>query len=111
MLLAHHLYDLMSEDPHGEDLAARAVDLALAEITDAHQAAWEALGRAERSVLVALADGMSATGQRAAREHATSRSSMQRALDRLAAEEQHVVRDGDGSRLLDPLLAEWLRRR
>ena len=111
MLLAHHLYDLVSEEPHGDDLAARALDLALAETADVHQAAWDALGRAERGVLVALADGMRATGQRAAREHATSRSSMQRALDRLAAEEQHVVRDGDGPRLLDPLLAEWLRRR
>jgi len=67
--------------------------------------------RVGRAVLAALADGMSATGQRAAREHATSRSSMQRALDRLAGEEQHVVRDGEGPRLLDPRLAEWLRRR
>jgi len=111
MLLAHHLYELVSEEPHGDDLAARALELALAETADVHQATWEALVRAERGVLVALADGLGPTGQRAAREHATPRSSMQRALNRLADDEQHVVRDGDGSRLLDPLRAEWLRRR
>jgi hypothetical protein len=34
------------------------------------------------------------------------------ALERLLADERHVQRDGKGTPfLLDPLLAEWLRRR
>ena len=111
MLLAHHLYEVLSEEGDPGDAAGQALERALEETADVHQATWEALGRPERAVLVALADGLSATGQRAAREHATSRSSMQRALERLATEEQHVIRDAQGARLLDPLLAEWLRRR
>ena len=111
MLLAHHLFDLASDGVAAAELAPRALAAALAETADVHQATWEALGRPERAVLVALADGLGPTGQTAAREHAITRSSLQRALERLAADEQHVVRDADGARLLDPLLAEWLRRR
>lgn len=107
MLLAHHLYNILSEDVSDEP-ATGALDLALAETADVHQATWEALDRAERAVTVALADGLAPTGQRTAREHATSRSGLQRALDRLLADQQHVVL---GPRLLDPLFAEWLRRR
>lgn len=107
MLLAHHLYNLLAEG-HVDDLAAAALDLALAETADVHQATWEALDRPERAVVVSLADGLAPTGQRTARDHATSRSSLQRALERLVAEQQHVI---PGPHLLDPLFAEWLRRR
>ncbi len=113
MLLAHHLFALLDDgaEPTDDDLAARTLALALDETADVHQAVWESLDRPARAVVVALADGLAPTGQRAAREHAITRSSMQRALDRLASDEQHVVRDRDGARLLDPLFAEWLRRR
>lgn len=107
MLLAHHLYNTFAEGGVKEPAAA-ALDLALTETADAHQASWEALDRPERAIVAALADGRAATGQRTAREHATSRSSLQRALGRLLSEQQHVV---PGPALLDPLFAEWLRRR
>ena len=111
MLLAHHLFALLDDGPPPADPAAAALERALEETADVHQATWEGLDRPERAVLVALADGLGPTGQTTAREHAISRSSLQRALDRLATDEQHVVRDALGARLLDPLLAEWLRRR
>jgi hypothetical protein len=112
MLLAHLLFALLDGGAQPDDaLAGEALRLALEETADVHQAVWESLDRPGRAVVVALADGFAPTGQRAAREHAITRSSMQRALDRLATEEQHVVRDREGARLLDPLFAEWLRRR
>jgi len=41
-----------------------------------------------------------------------ARSTLQEALERLLADERHVKRDADGKpHLLDPLLAEWLKRR
>jgi hypothetical protein len=47
-----------------------------------------------------------------AREHRVARSTLQDAVDRLINDERHVQRDAQGrSFLLDPLLAEWLRRR
>ena len=112
VLLAHHLYDLLDRPDPPEDLAAAAIDLALAETRDAHQAVWDSLGRVERIVMLALADGQAPTGSRVAGEHRVARSTLQDALERLLADERNVKRDEQGRRyLLDPLLAEWLRRR
>jgi hypothetical protein len=112
MLLAHHLFALLDSGADVDDPGAAALEHALEETRDAHQAAWDGLGRAERLVLLSLADGDAPTGSRVAREHRVARSTLQGALERLVAEEQHVVRDAGGApRLLDPLLGEWLRRR
>ena len=112
LLLAHHLYDVLDSPGPPEDPAAAAVDLALAETRDAHQAVWDGLGRVERIVLLALADGQAPTGSRIAAEHRVARSTLQDALERLVGDERNVAR-GEGGRpyLLDPLLGEWLRRR
>ncbi len=75
-----------------EDPAAAAVDLALAETRDAHQAVWDGLGRVERIVLIALADGQAPTGSRMAAEHRVARSTLQDALERLVADERNVAR-------------------
>jgi hypothetical protein len=84
----------------------------VAETRDAHQAAWDGVGRVERVVLLALVDGRAPTGTRVATEHRVARSTLQDALDRLVAAERHVARDeGGGVALSDPLLREWLRRR
>jgi len=62
--------------------------------------------------MLALADGQAPTGSRVAGEHRVARSTLQDALERLLADERNVKRDEQGRRyLLDPLLAEWLRRR
>jgi hypothetical protein len=119
MLLAHHLFDRLergadlAEGPAGEpvDPAAAAVEAALAELDDLFASVWTGLGRAERTTVVALADGLSPASRRVAQEHGTARSTLQRVVERLEADGQLVVREGGRLRLLDPLLAEWLRRR
>jgi hypothetical protein len=112
VLLAHHLYNLLDEAEPADDLAAVAIELALAETRDAHQAVWDAVGRTERIVLIALADGQAPTGSRVADEHRVARSTLQDALDRLLADGRSVQRSGQGRPvLLDPLFGEWLRRR
>ena len=115
VLLAHHLYNVLDSPRPPDDPALAALDLALDETRDAHQAVWDSLSRAERIVLIALADGQAPTGSRLATEHRIARSTLQDALDRLVADERNVARD-HGTHpprpyLLDPLLAEWLRRR
>jgi len=115
VLLAHHLYNLVEQSRSAgerENLAAAAIELALAETRDAQQALWDGLGRVERIVLMALADGQPVTGNAVAGEHRVARSTLREALERLLADERHVQRDGQGTPfLLDPLFAEWLRRR
>jgi len=112
MLLAHHLYDLLEAAGGGlDDPALEAIARALDETRDAHQALWDALPRFERIVCLALADGQAPTGSRA-EEHRVARSTLQDALERLLADSRQVTRDARGTPyLLDPLFAEWLRRR
>jgi hypothetical protein len=112
MLLAHHLYNLLEEQPDHPDPAPAALELALVETRDSHQAVWDGLNRNERLVLLALGDGQAPTGSVFADDHRVARSTLQEALERLVADERHVRRDADGKPyLLDPLFAEWLRRR
>jgi hypothetical protein len=112
VLLAHHLYDVLDAPRQPEFPTAVALERALAETHDAHQAVWDSLGRVERVVVLALADGQAPTGSKVADEHRIPRSTLQDALMRLLADERHVQRDPhDRPMLLDPLLAEWLRRR
>jgi hypothetical protein len=112
VLLAHHLYDVLEAPQQPEFPTAVALERALAETHDAHQAVWDSLGRVERVVVLALADGQAPTGSKVAGEHRIPRSTLQDALMRLLADERHVQRDAhDRPTLLDPLLAEWLRRR
>jgi hypothetical protein len=112
VLLAHHLYNVLDSPAPPEDPAAAAIDLALLETRDAHQAVWDSLTRVERIVLMALADGQAPTGSRVAGEHRIARSTLQDAIERLLVDERNVQRDDRGRPyLLDPLLAEWLRRR
>jgi hypothetical protein len=112
VLLAHHLYNLLETPDPPDDLAATAIELALAETRDAQQALWDGLGRVERIVCMALADGQAVSGSVLAGEHRVARSTLREALERLLGDERHVQRDGEGRPfLVDPLLAEWLKRR
>src|SRR3954454_24379741 len=111
MLLAHHLFEVLSEEGGDEDPAETALARALAETRDAHEATWDALGRPERIVLLALADGRAPTGSSLAEEHRISRSTLQTALERLPAAAEPPVPPRDGAAMLDPLFGEWLRRR
>ena len=111
ILLAHHLYELLDQGP-ADDPASAAVNLALAETADAHQAVWDGLDRNERVVLLAFADGQAPAGSIVSQQHRIPRSSLRDALLRLVTDQQLVGEDEKGHPyLLDPLLAEWLRRR
>lgn len=112
IMLAHHLFNVLDSPQRPDDPAAAAIDLALAETRDVHQALWDGLDRNERLTLLAIGDGQAPTGSTTASEHRVARSTLQAALDRLLADQRHLQRDVDGRpRLLDPLFAEWLRRR
>lgn len=112
ILLAHHLYELLDRGSPPDDPASAAVDLALTETADAHQAVWDGLDRNERVVLLAFADGQAPAGSIVSEQHRIPRSSLRDALLRLVTDQQLVGEDGNGHPyLLDPLLAEWLRRR
>src|SRR5690606_33324202 len=109
MLLAHHLFECLEEQE--PEPAKAAVNRATRDVDAAFAAIWESLSRAEKSVVVAIADGLRPTGTRAAAEHATPRSTLQAAFENLVADQRHVIKDGRQVELLDPLFAEWLRRR
>ncbi|HET7416948.1 MAG TPA: hypothetical protein VFJ61_04925 [Solirubrobacterales bacterium] len=112
ILLAHHLFELLDQGQDVQDPAAASLDLALTETADALQALWDGFDRNERVILLALSDGHAPTGTVVASEHRIPRSSLKDGLDRLLADERHVRRDDSGTPyLLDPLFAEWLRRR
>jgi uncharacterized protein len=111
MLLAAHLFDLTDRGEGGPDPAGEALDRALAETRDVHEAVWDSLRRPERAVLAALADGEPPTGQRTAERHRIARASLQAAVERLVEQEVHVVGTEGRPEVVDPLLREWLRRR
>lgn len=112
MLVAHHLYAILDAEAPVEEPALQAIERALRETRDAHQALWDGLPRVERIVCVALADGQAPTGSRVADEHRVPRSTLQDALERLLSDGRQLQRDPAGAPyLLDPLFAEWLRRR
>ena len=111
MLLAYLLADALAagEEPTPE-LTARVVDDALERTRPAHNALWQGLGRTERVVLAATADGIAPTSRALASEHGLGRQPLDAAAGRLA-DAGHLIRIPRASRLVDPLLAEWLRRR
>jgi uncharacterized protein len=111
MMLAYLLADALAagEQPTPE-LAARVIDDAVERTRPAHQALWQSLGRTERVVLAATADGIAPTSRSLAAEHGLGRQTLDAAAGRLA-DQGHLIRIPRASRLVDPLLAEWLRRR
>jgi uncharacterized protein len=111
MLLAYLLADrLAAEAPGTPHTAGDVVEDALSRTQPAHQALWQQLGRSERVVLAAVADGIAPTSRALAAEHGLARRTLDAAAARLA-DQGHLIRSPRASRLVDPLLAEWLRRR
>jgi hypothetical protein len=111
MLLAYLLADRLADGATGtQELALTVIADALDRTAPAHQALWQQLGRTERVVLGAIADGTAPTSRALAGEHQLSRTALQAAADRLA-DQAHLRRDGRVSEVVDPLLGEWLRRR
>ena len=111
MLLAYLLSDRLAEGAAGDArLAGEVIDAALVRSAPAHQALWQQLGRSERVVLTAVADGIAPTNEALADEHQLARTTLNDAAARLASQ-GHLVRSARRSSLVDPLLGEWLRRR
>jgi hypothetical protein len=111
MLFAYLLADRLADGAAGDARAAgEVVDAALKRTAPTHQALWQQLPRTERVVLGAVADGIAPSNEALAAEHQLARSTLNDAADRLT-NQGHLVRAPRGGALVDPLLAEWLRRR
>jgi hypothetical protein len=111
MLLAYLLADrLATQAPGTPQTASEVIEDALARTQPSHQALWQQLGRSERVLLAAVADGTPPTSRALAAEHRLARRTLDAAAARLA-DQGHLIRSPRDSRLVDPLLAEWLRRR
>ncbi len=106
-LLSERLLDNAEATPA---LAAQVVDDALARTEPSHQALWGQLAASERAVAAAVADGVPPGSRALAAQHKLSRNALAAAADRLA-DHGHLIRRPPPARLVDPLLAEWLRRR
>lgn len=111
MLLAYLLSDALAEGAEPTPaLADVVIDAALARTEPVHRATWQQLGATERIVLAAVADGGAPTSRGLASDHDVSRNALAAAADRLA-DQGHLAKKPRGSRVIDPLFAEWLRRR
>lgn len=111
MLLAYLLADrVVTGEAATPAAAAAVVDDALARTGAAHQALWQELGVFDRAVLAAVADGVAPTSRALAADHRVSRGTLDAAATRLA-DQGHLKRLPRETQLIDPLLAEWLRRR
>lgn len=111
MLLAYLLSDrLIDGEVPTPALAAAVLSDAIRRTEPAHQALWQQLSRPEKVLLAAVADGRGPTSRAVASEHAIGRGTLSASARRLT-DRGHLVRAGRDTRLTDPLLAEWLRRR
>jgi hypothetical protein len=96
--------------PGTAETAARVIDDAIERTQAAHQALWSQLRRSEKVVLAGVADGLSPASPALAGEHQLSRNTLHEAAARLV-DQAHLARAGSGTRVIDPLLRQWLRRR
>jgi uncharacterized protein len=111
MLLAYLLADrLLAGEGGTAETAARVIDDALERTQPAHQALWGQLGASDRALIAAVADGVPPTSRTLAEEHKVGRRTYAAAAQRLA-DQGHLILRPRRTRLVDPLLAEWLRRR
>lgn len=111
MLLAYLLADRVAGGQQPTPALADEVITDALRITEpTHEAVWQTLGALERGVLAAVADGIAPTSQQLADQHSVARSTMGDTADRLV-DHGHLIREPRASRLVDPLLGEWIRRR
>jgi hypothetical protein len=111
MMLAYLLADAVAAGR--SPTAALALDViteAVHATEPAHEALWRSLGASERIVLAAASDGVAPGSRSLAEEHDFARTSLDEAGQRLA-DQGHLLKVPRASQVIDPLLAEWLRRR
>ena len=113
MLLAHDIWDLTgTQTAADEATAAAAIDTAVNSLAEEFRAVWSRMTAAERQIMAALAGGQGPYSQAAGQ---TSRSGSQtknalNALTERADVTRYVAPAGDRYTIVDPLLAEWIRR-
>lgn len=111
MLLSYLLADRLSEGAEPTPaLSSEVVDDAVTRLAAGFAALVRSLGASELAVLAGVADGKAPTSQELAEGHQLSRNTLNAAANRLA-DQGHLIRADRSTRLVDPLLAEWLRRR
>src|SRR5215207_5154104 len=111
MLLCYLLAEQLQEGRPGTAETAEAiVGVAIDRTQAAHEALWSQLRRSERVVLAGVADGVPPASPALAAEHQLGRNTLHEAAERLV-DQGHLGRDGNTTRVIDPLLGEWLRRR
>jgi len=111
MLLAYLLAERLHDGAAGTlETAGQVVADAIARTQPAHEALWSQLRRSERVVLAGVADGVPPASPALAAEHQLGRNTLHEAADRLT-DRGHLARGDGGTRVIDPLLREWLRRR
>ena len=110
ILLAHHLWERTPAGTDADEATFQeALGKATAELGDEFAVAWTGLTAVERRLLVALAAGAAPYARQAGQSRG---GAIRHALAQLEAGGQ-IVRDpsvGNGWRVVDPLLAHWLRQ-
>jgi uncharacterized protein len=111
MLLAHHLWEHLTEQPATLSDVRRAYDVAIRAVAAELRYLWDGLSANERRVLAAVASGLSPY-QAEARQIAglASASSAQRSLEALLGRAILERVQDEGLRIVDPFLARWVRR-
>lgn len=111
MMLAHHLWERTPRDRAATpELWQEAVEQLFAEHGEAFGATWDSLEVKERAVLTAITLGAdSLFNQRTLSRFNLSKGGVQHARDALV-HEGHLRSTGSAVELVDPLLAEWIRR-
>lgn len=103
MLVAHALWDATGDEAGPEEWESARAD-SMEAVNDELRTTWTSLTPRERQTLVAIASGESAFSRR----RGGGGGSVTAALGRLEGEGA-IVREGSYWRVVDPLLAEWVR--
>ena len=113
MLLVWHLWELTARDASASlELAQRALTDAVTDRRAELDAIWQTLTTVEQRVAVAVAHGLAPSGSRAQRATGIrNRSAARQAANTLIERGQLVREDEHQVRLVDPLLATYLRAR
>lgn len=112
MLLAHALWE--ATDPGAtasEETWLRAYDRVMRDVSDELRAAWSGSSTSQRRVLAAIAEDQ-APLYAADRRHGGSRGGAVRTAARVLEDRGEVVPDSSavtGFRVVDPLLADWIK--
>ena len=113
MFLAHLLWEQTPAAGRADGHWERALALARAQAADEATAIWESLTTAQRAALRAVVDHASPTAAAAPGPRASRQRAGQHLLARGLTEttEEQGPRGGTRYRLVDPLLADWIRLR